>query len=71
MGWPPCLHNDCNTQNYLNEHVGEDTKNHVEVGFRVSELWRSLHEEGTAGGKGEGEGAENDAHHLGLRWSAC
>ena len=43
----------------------------MEVRLRVSELWRPLHEEGAAGGKGEGEGADDDAHHLGLRWAAC
>ena len=57
--------------NYLDEHVRKDAKNHVDVRLRVSKLWRSLHEEGTAGGKGEREGAEDDAHHLGLRWAAC
>ena len=56
---------------YLDEHVREDAKNHVDVGLRVSKLTRSLDIEGAAGGKGEGEGAEDNAHHLGHCWSAC
>ena len=56
---------------YLYEHVGKGSNVHVNVGLWISKLTRSLHIEGAAGGKGEGEGAEDDAHHLGLRWSAC
>ena len=57
--------------NYLDEHVGKDAESHVEVGLRVGKLGRSLDIEGPAGGEGEGEGAEGNAHHLQLRWLAC
>ena len=42
----------------------------MNVGLGVGKLSRSLYIEGAAGGKGEGEGAEDDAHHLGHCWSA-
>ena len=42
----------------------------MDVGLWVSKLPRSLNEECPAGGKGEGEGAEDDAHPLGFCWSA-
>ena len=77
--------------NYLDKHVGEDAKNHVNVRLRVRVLWRPLdkelccvysvnkseqtnkplNKEGATGCKGEGEGAEDNAHHLGHCWSAC
>ena len=56
---------------HLDEHVGKGSKDHVNVGLWISKLPRSLHIEGAAGGKGEGEGADDDAHYLGLCWSTC
>ena len=56
---------------YLDQHVRKDAKNHMDVGLRVSKLTRPLYVEGATGSKGEGEGAEDDADQLGLRWSAC
>ena len=53
---------------YLDEHIREYAKNHADVRLRVGKLLRSLYIEGAAGGKGEGEGAEDDAHHLGHCW---
>ena len=62
----------CNSHDmYLDEHVWEDTEDHVDVRLWVGELLRSLYIKGAAGGKGEGEGAEDDARQLGLRWSTC
>ena len=46
---------------HLDEHVREDPEDHVDVGLWVCELPRPLNIEGPTGGKGEGEGAENDA----------
>ena len=56
---------------YLDEHVGKGSNVHVDVGLWISKLTRSLHIEGAAGCKGEREGADDDAHHLGHCWSAC
>ena len=50
---------------YLDEHVREDTEDHVDVGLGVGEFLRPLDIECPAGGKSEGKGAEDNAGHLG------